>query len=131
MPQATNLVIPNGATTPVNKTFELINPAAGDGGITLWALKEGPISAVFPQITAMAKRSPKGRNLKIKLVMPSSYSDSVTGLTNVGSRAEMNATISVPDDFPETLKADYVAFATGLFQLALVKTMMRDAYPAT
>lgn len=132
MPQATDLVINNGAGTPVAKTFSLISPAAGDGGIAEWALKEGTISAVFPRITASAaKTNNSSRNAKFKFRMPSSYTDAVTGLSNVGSSAEMNATVTVPNDFPETLKADFVAFATNLFQQALIKAMMRDAVPAT
>ena len=132
MPQATDLVINNGAGTPVAKTFSLISPAAGDGGIAEWALKEGTISAVFPRITASAaKTNNASRNAKFKFRMPSSYTDAVTGLSNVGSSAEMNATVTVPNDFPETLKADFVAFSANLFQQALIKAMMRDAVPAT
>lgn len=132
MPHAIDLVINNGAGTPVAKTFSLISPAAGDGGIAEWALKEGSISAVFPRITASAqKTSHNSRNLKVKFRMPSSFTDSVTGLTNVGSAAEVNATVAVPNDFPETLKADFVAFSVNLFQQALIKAMMRDATPAT
>lgn len=46
MPQAINLTIDDETATP--KTFELISPAAGDGSIAEWALKEGTISSVFP-----------------------------------------------------------------------------------
>lgn len=131
MPQATNLVLKNGANA--DKTFTLISPAAGDGGIAEWALKEGTISSVFPRITALAQRNGNrtGRNLKIKLTIPSSFTDSVTGLTSVGSRAELNATFSVPDDFPQTLKADWVAFASGLLATSLLKAMVEDATSAT
>lgn len=56
MPQATDLVINNGAGTPVAKTFTLMAPAAGDNSLASWALKEGTISSVFPKITALADR---------------------------------------------------------------------------
>lgn len=131
MPQATDLTIANGATTPVSKTFSLLTPAAGDGGIASWALKEGTISSVFPSITARSVRTPRGRNLTIKFRLPSSYTDAVTGLTMVGSAGEMNVKVTVPDDLPETLKADFVAFGTNLFQQALIKAMLKDALPAT
>lgn len=131
MPQATDLTIANGATTPVPKTFSLLTPAAGDGGIASWALKEGTISSVFPSITARSVRTPRGRNLTIKFRLPSSYTDKVTGLTMVGSAGEMNVKVTVPDDLPEALKADFVAFGTNLFQQALVKAMLKDALPAT
>lgn len=130
MPQATDLVIKNGAA--VDKTFTLISPAAGDGGIAQWALKEGTISSVFPVITASANRTGNNsRNLKIKFKQPSSFTDSVTGLTNVNSAAEMNVTFSIPASYPEALKADFVAFAVNALNTALFKSMIKDAYSAT
>lgn len=132
MPQATDLVIKNGAATPVDKTFTLIAPAAGDGGLAQWALKEGTISSVFPTVTSEAHRTAnKSRKATFKFRMPSSYTDSVTGLTMVNSAAEFNATSSVPDNFPEAMKADYVAFATNLFQQTLIKALVKDAVSAT
>lgn len=132
MPQATDITVKNGATTPVDKTFSLISPAAGDGGIATWALKEGPISAVFPQLTASAaKNGNAARKLKVTLTCPSSYNDAVTGLTNVNSSAQMNVSFTIPDTYPEDKKADFVAFATNLLSSSLLKAMIRDAYPAT
>lgn len=132
MPQATDLTVNNGATTPVAKTFSLITPAAGDGGIAQWALKEGAISSVFPKFTAESRRTANAsRKATFKFRLPSSYTDSVTGLTVVNSAAEFNVSSSVPDNFPEALKNDYVAFATNLFQQTLVKSLVRDAVSAT
>lgn len=131
MPQATDLVIKNGAGT--DKTFNLLTPAAGDGGIAEWALKEGTISSVFPMITASAGKSQNrtSRVLKLKLYVPSSYTDAVTGLTNVGSRAEVNVSVTVPNDFPEAKKDDFVAFFKNGVATVLLQSMIRDALPAT
>lgn len=130
MPQATNITIKDGAN--VDKTFTLIAPASGDGGIAEWALKEGTIASVFPRFTASAARTGnRSRKLTLKVRVPSSYQDSVTGLTNVGSAVEFNGSITVPDDFPEGKKADHVAFVANLINSALVKSMLSDAYPAT
>ena len=132
MPQATNLVVKNGATPAVDKTYVLITPASGDGGIAVWNLKEGPISAVFPSLTAMSNRNANGtRRLTLKYKLPSSYTESVTGLTNVGSRAEVNVDVRVPEDFPEALKNDFVAYTANIINSELIKSMMRDATPAT
>lgn len=128
MPQAINLVLKNGAG--VDKTFVLITPAAGDGSIAEWALKEGVISSVFPRITLMADKTPRGRNAKLKLKVPSSYNDAVTGLTNVSSAAEFNATYSVPSDFPESKKDDYIAYVTNCVKDALMTACGRDALGA-
>jgi len=132
MPQATNLVINNGAGTPVAKTFELLTPAAGDNGVAEWALKEGTISSVFPRITALARKTGnQSRRVQIKLRIPSSYTDTVTGLTKVGSAFEADIYATVPDDFPETLKNDATAFTKNLVAATLAQAMIRDALPAT
>ncbi len=131
MPQATDLIINNGAGTPVAKTFTLLTPSAGDGSVAEWALKEGSISSVFPRITSSAQRTGNGsRNAKVKLRIPSSYTDTVTGKTIVGSAFEFNGTASVPDDFPEALKNDAVAFVKNLMAHVLIQAMVRDATPA-
>jgi hypothetical protein len=132
MPQAVDIVINNGAGTPVAKTFTLYAPSAGDNSVATWKLKEGTIGSVFPFITTSTRSTGnQSRKLQMKLRLPSSYTDSVTGLTKVGSAYEFDASVSVPDDFPEALKADAVAFAKNLMAHALITSMMRDAQPAT
>lgn len=132
MPQAIDLTVKNGAATPVDKTFTLVTPAAGDGGLARWCLKEGSISAVFPELTAVARATTnESRRLSVRLRIPSSYTDAATGLTMVNSYAEMNASFSLPASYPEALKADFVAFAINLLSTNLLREMIRDAYPAT
>jgi hypothetical protein len=132
MPQATDLVINNGAGTPVAKTFTLMAPAAGDNSLASWALKEGTISSVFPKITALARQTGnQARRVQIKLKVPSSYTDTVTGLTKVGSAFEADIYATVPDDFPEALKNDAVAFTKNLVAHVIAQAMIRDALPAT
>lgn len=131
MPQAADIIINNGASTPVPKTFTLLNPSAGMDSAANWALKEGSISAVFPSITSTAGKNGVGKRVRVKLVLPSSYNDAVTGLTNVGSRAEVSIVAIIPDDFPENLKNDFAAFAKNLVANAIINSMIRDGYPAT
>lgn len=132
MPQANDLVVKNGAATPVDKTFTLYAPAAGDNSVASWKLKEGTIATVFPQFTALAKTTGNNsRQAVFKLRLPSSYTDAVTGRTQVSSAYEANITVSVPNDFPEMLKNDAVAFTVNLLSHSLVKAMIRDAVAAT
>lgn len=132
MPQAVDLVINNGAGTPVAKTYVLQSPAAGDNAVATWALKEGTISSVFPKITALARQTGNSaRRCQIKLRIPSSYTDTVTGLTKVGSGYEANIEVTVPDDYPEALKNDATAFTKNLVAHALIQAMIRDGLPAT
>lgn len=131
MPQAADIIINNGAGTPVAKTFVLVAPAAGDNSYANWRLKEGSISSVFPAIAVLARSNGGARKANIKLRIPSSYTDTVTGLTKVGSAFDFNVDVTVPDDFPEALKADAVAFSTNLMANAIIKAVVRDAVPAT
>lgn len=132
MPQAQDIIINNGAATPVAKTFTLISPAAGDGSYANWRLKEGTISTIFPRIAIAARANGnRARKANIKLQIPSSYTDTVTGLTKVGSSFDFSVDVTVPDDFPESLKNDAVAFASNLMASAIVKAVIRDAVPTT
>jgi hypothetical protein len=132
MPQAIDLVVKNGAATPVDKTFTLLSPSAGYGSIAEWALKEGSISSVFPRFTAAATRNP-GRSSKsrLKITVPASYTDSVTGLTNVGEIFTVDINVTVPEAFPEALKNDAVAFTANLVNHTMVKQLIRDGLSAT
>lgn len=132
MPQAVDLVLNNGAGTPVAKTFVLYAPSAGDNSVATWKLKEGTIGSVFPVITTSARATGnQSRKMQGKLRIPSSYTDTVTGLTKVGSAAEFDWSASIPDDYPEALKADFVAFAKNVTAHSLIQSMMRDGSPAT
>lgn len=132
MPQATDITINNGAATPVAKTFTLLAPAAGYGSVAEWALKEGSISSVFPRVSVSARKTANNSSKAlIKLRIPSSYTDSVTGLTKVQSSFECNVEVSIPDSYPENLKNDAVAFVANLLNNTLIKACVRDALPAT
>lgn len=133
MPQATDITVKNGAATPVDKTFSLITPASGYGSYAQWALKEGAIAAVFPRFSARSVQLSGGKVQKLNLEfrLPSSYLDTVTGLTNVGSFYGAKVEVTVPNTLPESLKSDSVAFLTNLINSSLIKLMLRDANPAT
>jgi hypothetical protein len=133
MPQAADIVIDNGAATPVAKTFTLLTPAAGDGSSARWALKEGTISVVFPKIEVSARKNAgaNARKALVSITVPSSYTEAATGLTAVGSSAVFNGSATIPDDFPEALKNDFVAFVVNGVANAIVKACLRDGLPAT
>lgn len=133
MPQAIDLTINNGAGTPVAKLFVLQTPAAGDNSVASWALKEGTISKVFPTIKHSARRNngDNARKSQITIAVPSSYTETATGLTAVGSAAVFNGTVTMPDDYPEALKNDFVAFIKNALAHALFQASMRDALPTT
>jgi len=127
--QAVNLTLKNAAGAAT--VFTLVAPAAGDNSWANWRNKVGPISSVFPRIAALARVGNKARKLNLKIQVPASFTDTVTGLTQVNATFDFDATVTVPDVFPESLKGDAVAFIESLFAQGLIKEMVRDAYPAT
>lgn len=124
MPQAANLTVNNAAA--VAKTFTLLNPSAGLNSEARWALKEGANSAVFPRITAVLRpdSSIKGTAGVFKILFPQSYTDTTTGLVKRGSAAELVITNKVPDDWPESLKADWKAYVKNLIAHADVQAFL-------
>lgn len=140
---ATDLSLKDATDTA--RTFTLLTPASGYGQVAEWAYKMGPIATVFPRLTAMARnvvnsqraRASGGRlvaqekNVTLKLVVPSSYTDTVTGLTNVGSAMEFISTVRIPADFPEDKKADAVSFFREAVATSLFQTMFKDGTPAS
>lgn len=129
MPQAANITVQNGSS--VDKTFTLLSPAAGDGGIAKWALKEGGSPVAFPVLTYAARPTPKrARKGQMKVHIPYSYTDATTGLVKSGPAFEFNGDFTVPDEFPESMRADAVAYVSNLVNSALMKECYRDGYPA-
>lgn len=127
MPQAQDLVIKNAANA--DKTFVLYAPAPGDTGNATFKLKEGADSRYFPTLTVGTKVTNGARKATIRLRVPR---DPLPG--DVGGPAAscfVAVDVVVPDQFPETLKADWVAYATNMMNHALVKAVIRDAVPLT
>jgi hypothetical protein len=130
MPQAADITVDDYSGDDI--VFTLINPSAGMGGIAEWWNKVGTIVGVFPKLTTSARKTGNNsQKMQGKFTYPSSYTDSVTGLTNVKSAAQFNFDSTLPDDFPEALKNDYATLCGNLVKNAIVTSQIRDAVPAT
>lgn len=127
MPQAQNLVIKNGAN--VDKTFTLYAPAPGDTGNATWKLKEGADSRFFPLITVGTKVTSGARKLTLRLRVPRSPLAGDNGGPAASAFAALDVT--VPDQFPEDMKNDWVAFLVNTLQNVDIKAALRDAVPLT
>lgn len=128
MPQAANITVNNGSA--VAKTFTLLAPAAGDDSICILALKEGGSPAVYPTVTMSARKTAnKARKAILKVHIPFAYTDTTTGLVKAGPAFEFNGSSSIPEDFPESMRNDAIAFTANLIAHALVKEFLRDGYP--
>jgi len=126
MPQAADFTINNGAGTPVAKTFTLLAPAAGVNGEAKWELREGANSTVFPRFSAVLRPDPsvKGFSSVMKHRYPAAYTDTTTGLVKPSAVAEFVGTVKMPDDFPETDKANFVAFIVNSVANSLWKQFL-------
>lgn len=130
MPQASNIVVKNA--TNVDKTFTLIAPAAGYGSLAEWKLKEGAIVGAFPSVTLLARKTGNRSQVsQVKFNMPTTNVESTTGRTLIGPSAQMNATFSVPDEFPESQRDDFAAYCGNLVKNAIIQASLRDGHPAT
>jgi hypothetical protein len=123
MPQAADIVVNNGAGTPVAKTFTLQVPASGINGEARWELMEGANPAVFPKMSALLRLDPsvKGMSSVYKLTYPAAYTDTTTGLVKPLSSAEYILTVKMPDDWPDAEKANASAYFANCMNLAVFK----------
>lgn len=132
MPQAVDLVINNGASTPVAKTFKLYAPAAGDNSQAQWRLQEGLVATVFPRLSILTRSTgQQARKTVVKFRLPATYQDAATGLVKVDTAFDAELNVTVPDGFPESLKNDAVAYLANVINHPLVKAVLRDAIPAS
>lgn len=131
MPQALNLTVKDAANA--DKTFTLLAPAPGYGVPAEWALKEGATPVAYPRFTLAAANLPpqRLRKCKIRLRVPATYNDVSTGLPVVSSYMEFNATIDVPDNFPDAQRDNATAYFKNLVAHAIVNSCYRDGLPAT
>lgn len=131
MPQAQNITVKNAAN--VDTVYAVVTPAAGDGGVAVWANKVGLTPKQFRTITASSKRGPSGktRNITIEVSNPQSYVDPASGLPVFTPSPIFRLEVRVPDDYPEASRDDFVTLSTNLIVSPMIKSLIRDALPAT
>lgn len=111
-----NIAVPNGAATPVSKTFTVARSAAGDESAVLY-LREGASVAAFPKLEYSTKSAQvgnvRGRTGVQTLVMPYGYTDANGNFIKVG---QISGTyrVTTPDDAPDAVRKDFAAFETGI-----------------
>jgi hypothetical protein len=111
----TNISVPNGAASPVTKTFTVARSAAGDESAVLY-LREGASPNAYPKLEFSTKSAQagnvRGRAGVMTFVMPYGYND-VNG--NFVKLNQCTATLRelVPDDAPDAVRKDFAAFIAG------------------
>lgn len=128
----TAITVPNGAATPVNKTFTVSRSAAGDESAVLH-LREGANSAAYPKLEFSTKSAQAG-NVRARagvqtLVMPYGYNDPSGNFVKVGQISGTYRLV-VPDDAPDSVRKDFAAFEAGLLANQQLKDLVILGYAA-
>lgn len=131
MPQQSAIVVKDvDGTTDV--TFATITPAAGNGGVAEWALKEGGSPAGYVKLTLVSDRTGvPGRRNRMKMQVPVSWVDADTGLRIRGKFVEFDGTFTVPDEVPDAVRARAQALIGNVVKSAHMVACNTDAEPST
>ena len=126
----TQIAVPNGAATPVTKTFTVSRPAAGDDSAVLH-LREGAAVAAYPKLEMSTKPKngggAKGRDSVVTFVMPYGYTDTNGNFVKV-DQATFTGRGSVPDTMPDANRKDFAAFIAGFYGNQQVKDLSVIGY---
>lgn len=128
----TNITTPNGAGTPVTKTFTVARHAAGDQSAVLY-LREGANQTAFPKLEASTKaaqvRGTSGRKGTTTLMVPYGTVDANGVFVKINHASAVVIT-DVPDDAPDSVRNDLAAFLPGLWASAdgQLKDVVRKGY---
>jgi hypothetical protein len=131
MPQATDLILKNGAG--VDKTFQLAAPAAGtQPGV--WFLREGSTPAGFPSVEISSRRTGavgNDRRVLISLIVPVMGTNPTTGAQTRISSMPIKIDAKVPELVPDAARDDAIAYIGSAVADALIKATMKTGYAPT
>lgn len=131
-----NLVINNGAATPVAKTFSPIQELP----IAVFKDKTTGVAIGMPSVsistsTATSKRSSNKWNLRVSVpVLEVSSGPGIGGYTppaKVAYTLLCDVTVVAPDRSNSLERADVLAFAFNAMQTTMFKGMVKDLNPAS
>lgn len=129
MPQATNLVIKNGAD--VDKTFTLAQPSSGANS-ALWYLREGANQGVYPKVEVSARKNAgsDGRKVHLTLQVPLAVQNS-SGATVRAAAASIEVVVTMPDLVPDSVRDDAIAYIIGLVAAPQIKDSFKVGFAPT
>lgn len=129
MPQATDLVLKNGAA--VAKTFSLAQPASGTSS-AIWYLREGANPSVYPNVEMSSQKgaTPATRKVKLTVRVPVASVDS-SGATRSIAAMTFDITAAVPDLVPDASRDDAIAFVSESLAASLIKASFKVGYAPT
>jgi hypothetical protein len=132
MPAIGNVVLADGAATPVNHTF---GPISVDGTLATWTDRSGGIPVGNPKLS-IALRDPQGPSgvykVTVKVLLPvleatsPSTSTGIQPAPTVGYTMAMHADFLLPARSTVQNRKDILAYAKNLFTNALMNSVVVD-----
>jgi hypothetical protein len=124
MPQAADLVIADGSSTPVNRTFV---PVQADPSGAVWRFVQGETSASAAKIFMQLKEANKDRRtdrVTFRFEMP--IEKEVDGTYVVEDVARFSGDFTIPVTLTLSQKADLLAFVKNTIATAIMESYVKD-----
>lgn len=127
MPQAANITIKDGQSTPADTLFTLLTPAAG-GNPAVWTAKtKGPTAATQPRVDVSSEGFKGGRKVRVTVKVPV-YVTGTDGMVRLIDSFHFTGQVTLPDTVPSANRSDGVAYTANLFSTALMKEVLSEGY---
>lgn len=126
-----NIVIKNGASTPVDTTFETHLGQSGQDAPATWYEKTAGYPAGFQPITLLVTRS-KGAKpaTKVKLQVKCPKLVVADGLQTIGHTVMADVTFTLPDTAAQLERDNILAYVTNVLANVQVKDAVKASKPA-
>lgn len=127
MPAIGNVVISDGQSTPVARTF---SPITTDGNVSRWADRSGGVPAGYKILQASQKDPSNGaRNarMQFEIVLPTVVTDPVTGKDYVARTTRFNCEFVLPESSVLQERKDILAFAKNLLADAVTTAVVTNS----
>ncbi len=127
----TAIIVNNGATTPVSKTFAVARSASGDESAVL-LLREGQNQTEYPKLEFSSRSTQvgntKGRKSTETVLVP--YGQLVNGVFVKTNHVSITTIITVLDDAPDAIRKDAAAYVAGFAANQQLKDLIILGYAA-
>lgn len=130
MPTMANITVKKDDTT-TDVTYSVVTASGGDKSPAVWRNNGyGGTPGQRPElrISSAPNTDNSGRKVTGAFTYPSIYTDTSTGLTKVGSRANFQFTAFVPAEMPDADAAEFGAQVGNLLAAALIEDTLTVGY---
>lgn len=127
MPQAINITVKDGQSTPADTLFTLLTPAAGTNPAVWVARTKGPTTACQPRVDISSEGFKGGRRVRVTIKVPS-YTVGSDGKVSIEDAWHAAAAVTIPDRVPASFRADGAAYLANVLAAAIVKESNIDGY---